>query len=338
MLIGLRYQLKSIRKDKMCIISFFLPVVMAILINFMGSIDISSLGELRFGIVKDTLPLQTEQWLKSYGTVSIYQTENDLISEVKDIKTDMIGVVRDGKGIKTMLYGNEINAIKNVAKTLPEIFILKGDLKDVEVTILPKDSVLKEFQNVFIAMILITAMFMGCTFNAMNIISEKEDGISFINEVLPQSRSKYIIQKVFLGLLCGCLSSMITVFICLDISILDTIMMLLLVVFSAFISSLIGLFIGKLSEGLMVGIVYIKIVMILFIGAPLLIYLLGVDMSGIGNLCYIMPSVATFNGIMEIINGNAIIVKDILILVVHCVAWFMLYMILDKKRKLSFSR
>ncbi|MCC0685891.1 ABC transporter permease [Clostridioides sp. ZZV15-6383] len=337
-MIGLRYQLKSIRKDKMCIISFFLPVVMAILINFMGSIDISSLGELRFGIVKDTLPLQTEQWLKSYGTVSIYQTENDLISEVKDIKTDMIGVVRDGKGIKTMLYGNEINAIKNVAKTLPEIFILKGDLKDVEVTILPKDSVLKEFQNVFIAMILITAMFMGCTFNAMNIISEKEDGISFINEVLPQSRSKYIIQKVFLGLLCGCLSSMITVFICLDISILDTIMMLLLVVFSAFISSLIGLFIGKLSEGLMVGIVYIKIVMILFIGAPLLIYLLGVDMSGIGNLCYIMPSVATFNGIMEIINGNAIIVKDILILVIHCVAWFMLYMILDKKRKLSFSR
>lgn len=131
---------------------------------------------------------------------------------------------------------------------------------------------------------------------------------------------------------------MITVFICLDISILDMIMMLLLVVFSAFISSLIGLFIGKLSEGLMVGIVYIKIVMILFIGAPLLIYLLGVNTSGIGNLCYIMPSVATFNGIMEIVNGNVIIVKDILILVVHCLAWFMLYIILDKKRKLSFSR
>ncbi|WP_236881586.1 hypothetical protein [Clostridioides difficile] len=131
---------------------------------------------------------------------------------------------------------------------------------------------------------------------------------------------------------------MITVFICLDISILDMIMMLLLVVFSAFISSLIGLFIGKLSEGLMVGIVYIKIVMILFIGAPLLIYLLGVNTSGIGNLCYIMPSVATFNGIMEIINGNVIIIKDIVILAVHCVAWFMLYIILDKKRKLSFSR
>ncbi len=35
-----------------------------------------------------------------------------LIREIKDIKTDTIGVVRDGKGIKTVLYGNEINAIK----------------------------------------------------------------------------------------------------------------------------------------------------------------------------------------------------------------------------------
>lgn len=142
---------------------------------------------------------------------------------------------------------------------------------------------------------------------------------------------------MFLGFLCGCLSSMITVFICLDISALDIIMMLLLVVLSTFISSLIGLFIGKLSEGLMVGIIYIKIIMILFIGVPLLIYLLGLDMSGIGNLCYMMPSVATFNGIMGIINRNAIIIKDILILAVHCVVWFMLYMVLDKKRKLSFS-
>ncbi|NMS89586.1 ABC transporter permease [Clostridioides difficile] len=337
-MIGLRYQLKSIRKDKMCIISFFLPVIMAILITFMGRIDISSIGELHFGIVKDTLSIQTEQWLKRYGTVSLYQTENHLMSEIKDIKTNTIGVISDSKGIKTILYGDETNAIKNVGNILPKIFRINEDLKGSEITILPKDSILKEFQNIFIAMILITAMFMGCTFNAMNIISEKEDGIAFINEVLPQSRSQYIIQKVFLGFLCGCLSSMITVFICLNISMLDMIMMLLLVVFSAFISSLIGLFIGKLSEGLMVGIIYIKIIMILFIGAPLLIYLLGIDMSGIGNVCYMIPSVATFNGIMLIINGNSIVVKDIVILILHCIAWFILYMILDKNRKLSFSR
>ncbi|MCC0650527.1 ABC transporter permease, partial [Clostridioides sp. ZZV15-6598] len=220
-MIGLRYQLKSIRKDKMCIISFFLPIVMAVLINIVGTIDISSIGELQFGIVKNTLSTQTEQWLSRYGSVEQYQTENHLISEVKNIKTNTIGVVSNGEAIQTIVYGNEINTIKNVAKMLPKIFRLKGDLENTEVTILPKDNVLKEFQNIFIAMILITAMFMGCTFNAMNIISEKEDGISFINEILPQTRSQYIIQKVFIGFLCGCLSSIVTVFICLRISILD---------------------------------------------------------------------------------------------------------------------
>lgn len=338
MLIGLRYQLKSIRKDKMCIISFFLPIVMAVLINLVGTIDISSIGELQFGTIKDNLSTQTEQWLSRYGSVKQYQTESHLISEVKNIKTNTIGVVSNGKGIQTIVYGNEINAIKNVAKRLPRIFRLKGNLKNTEVTILPKDNVLEEFQNIFIAMILITAMFMGCTFNAMNIISEKEDGISFINEILPQTRSQYIIQKIFIGFLCGCLSSIVTVFICLRISILDMVMMLLLIIFSTFISSLIGLFIGKLSEGLMIGIIYIKLIMILFIGAPLLVYLLGFDIRGIGNLCYIMPSIATFKGIMEIIDGNINVIKEAVVLAVHCIAWFLLYMTLDKRRSLFFSR
>lgn len=338
MLIGLRYQLKSIRKDKMCIISFFLPIVMAVLINIVGTIDISSIGELRFGIIKNTLSIQTEQWLSKYGSVEQYQTKNHLISEVKNIKTNTIGVVSNGEGIQTIVYGDEMNAIKNVAKMLPKIFRLKGSLENTEITILPKDNVLKEFQNIFIAMILITAMFMGCTFNAMNIISEKEDGISFINEILPQTRSQYIIQKIFIGFLCGCLSSIVTVFICLRISILDMVMMLLLIIFSTFISSLIGLFIGKLSEGLMVGIIYIKLIMILFIGAPLLVYLLGFDIRGIGNLCYIMPSIATFKGIMEIIEGNLTVIKEVVILAIHCIVWFLLYMALDKKRNLFFSR
>ena len=37
------------------------------------------------------------------------------------------------------------------------------------------------FQNIFIAATLIVAMFMGCTFNAMNIIEEKESGVALVN-------------------------------------------------------------------------------------------------------------------------------------------------------------
>ncbi len=43
----------------------------------------------------------------------------------------------------------------------------------------------------------------------------------------------------------------------------------------AFVSALIGLFVGRISDGLMVGIVYIKIVMIVFMAVPILYYLAG---------------------------------------------------------------
>ena len=42
-------------------------------------------------------------------------------------------------------------------------------------------------------MTLITAMFMGCTFNAMNIISEKENGVTLVNEILPMTSRQYVI-------------------------------------------------------------------------------------------------------------------------------------------------
>ncbi len=59
-------------------------------------------------------------------------------------------------------------------------------------------------------MTLITAMFMGCTFNAMNIISEKENGVALVNEILPMTSRQYVIQKIFIGFVFGCLSAMVT--------------------------------------------------------------------------------------------------------------------------------
>ncbi len=48
MMKGLVYQLKGVRKDKFCILSFFLPVIVAIALNIAGSIDLSSLGGYYF--------------------------------------------------------------------------------------------------------------------------------------------------------------------------------------------------------------------------------------------------------------------------------------------------
>ena len=55
---GLFYQLKSVWKDKFCMMSFFLPIVVAFALNLIGGIDLSSVAEFHFGVVESDLSAQ----------------------------------------------------------------------------------------------------------------------------------------------------------------------------------------------------------------------------------------------------------------------------------------
>ena len=186
---------------------------------------------------------------------------------------------------KTMIAGDELDIYRQVADTLPALYANQENTEQINVRILERPDILAGMQNIFIAMTLIVAMFMGCTFNAMNIISEKENGIDLVNQILPMTHSQYVIQKIFVGFVCGCLSAVMTVCICFRLSLQRTLLMLVLIILSAFVAALIGLFIGKFSKNLMVGVVYVKIVMIVFMAVPLLSYLLGAN-GLIITLCY----------------------------------------------------
>ena len=78
----------------------------------------------------------------------------------------------------------------------------------------------------------------------------------------------------------------------------------------------------------MVGVVYIKIVMLLFLAVPIVCALIGV--SGLlAVICNIVPSQPAFEGIMALSNGNmGTAMKDTGILAIHCIAWFALYVLL----------
>ena len=167
----------------------------------------------------------------------------------------------------------------------------------------------------------------------MNIISEKEDGVAFINEILPMTPSQYIFQKVVVGFLFGRLSSIVTACICFRLSWQNFGLLLALIVLSSFVAALIGLFIGSLSEGLMIGVVYIKIVMLVFIAVPIVCALIGVS-GPLAVICNIVPSQPAFDGIMALSAGNmGTAIKDIGILAIHCVAWFALYVLISTRRK-----
>ena len=330
---GLIYQLKSVWKDKFCIMSFLLPIIVALALNLIGGIDLSPVAEFHFGVLDSDLPAQTISWLERYGSVSAYETQEELTAAINEPSTNVIGVKAAGDGIQTMVSGDELDLFRQTADTLPTLYMGKEITEQMSVTILERPDMMAGFQNIFISMTLIVAMFMGCTFNAMNMISEKENGVDLVNQILPITQSGYVIQKIFVGFTGGCLSAILTACCYFRLPIKNAFLMLVLIILSAFIAALIGLFIGKFSESFMVGVVYIKIVMIIFMAVPLVSYLLRA--SGlISVICYLVPSSAAFEGIMNLANNiEPMIAKDMLILMAHCIIWFLLYLSISKWQK-----
>ncbi len=329
---GLGYQLKSVLHDRFCLMTFLLPIAAAAALHFAGAIDFTALGELHFGVLEGGLPAQTVTWLERYGTVTAYPAMEELADAVREPSSNLIGVQADGNSIQTIVSGDELAVFRRTADTLPDLFEQRNAAGQTEVHILDRPDLMAGYQDMFIAVTLITAMFMGCTFNAMNIISEKEDGVVFVNEILPMTRSQYILQKLLAGFICGCLSVIMTACICFRLSLQNAVLMLVLIVLSAFAAALTGLFIGRVSNGMMTGVVYIKIVMLIFIAVPILSFLAGISHPLFAAACWLVPSKAAFEGIMDLSAGSGTAaVKDILILSVHCVAWLLLYAGLNQK-------
>lgn len=215
---GLIYQLKSVRKDKFCIMSFLLPIVVAVALNFVGSIDLSSLGEFHFGVTATATTSEVNTWLERYGTVTVYPTQEELIEAINEPSTNLIGVEMANDSIQTILSGDELDMFQQTANTLPALYEQREWAAQASVQVLERPDMMAGYQNIFIAITLIVAMFMGCTFNAMNIISEKEDGVALINEILPMTHRQYMMQKIFVGFVFGCLSAILTAAICFRLS------------------------------------------------------------------------------------------------------------------------
>ena len=257
---GLRCQLKSVLHDKFCLMTFLLPIIVAIALSFAGSIDFTALGQLHFGVQRDDLPAPAIAWLERYGPVTVYPTREALAEAINEPSTNLIGVAADQDGIKTIISGDELEIFRQAAVTLPSLYAQRDAARQATVHILAHPDVMAGFQDMFIAATLIVALFMGCTFNAMNMIAEKEDGVALINAILPMTRRQYLLQKLMVGFICGGLSALITAIICFSLTWQGAVLMLVLIILSAFVAALIGLMIGRASSGLMVGVVYIKTV------------------------------------------------------------------------------
>lgn len=336
---GLKYQFKNICQDKLCILTFLLPIIIGLVINLLSEVSFSSISETEFYVIENDLSYNTIQWLQTNGRVTAFPDMVSLENAIRDPSTQAIGVLRDKNGIKTLLSGDELLINTIIGNTLPNLYLERDKIDLSSVTIISVENKNDALISLFIVITIVTAMFMGCTFNAMSIIGEKEDGIAFINEVLPMTKKEYMIQKIFLGYVGAIISTVLTACICIHITASEVIPLLLLIILSAFVAALIGLFIGYLSSGLMIGIIYIKIIMLLFLAPPILFYLTVPSDSFLYAFSYFFPSSAIFYGLMDILNGQVHkIGVNIIILFTHCLVWLLLFVAIEhnkqyKKRK-----
>lgn len=331
---GIVYQLKNIRRDKMSMLTFLLPVIVGLAIRLISGVSISALGENSFGIVKNNLASETVAWLQSNGRVSEFSDPDDLKSAVNDPASQMIGVLSDGTSIRTLLSGDELEINTVVANTLPRLYLEREVVSAAKIKILPAQNNSDVIKTLMIAITIVTAMFMGCTFNAMNMIGEKEDGITLINEVLPMTNTDFIIQKIFLGFIGGAVTAVLTVCVSMTVDAGQILPLLLIIMLSALIAALIGLFIGHFSNGLMAGIVYIKVVMILFLAPPIVFYLVVPTGSIAYTLSYLLPSSATFYGLMALLNGEKVGL-NLVVLMAHCIVWLTLFLMVRNHNRVK---
>lgn len=330
---NIKYQLKNIRKDKMCIMTFLLPIIVGIAINLLSDFNFQNIGETAFASYKNNLSQETISWLNKNGSFKEYNNLKELNAAINEPSTQVIGVIEENGNISTIISGDELKINKTIAKTLPRLYMDKSSISSIEVNKVDPKSNNDGLKSILISITLVTAMFMGCTFNAMNIISEKEEGIYLINKILPMTSKTYILQKTALGFIGGFISTIITAFICVHLESSQIIPFIIIMVLSTYISALIGLYIGKYSEGLMVGIIYIKIIMILFLAPPIIIYMMVSQNSPIFYLSYLLPSSATFYGLMDLLSGNAQnLLSVIFVLSLHSILWSLMYIFIEKKK------
>jgi hypothetical protein len=83
------------------------------------------------------------------------------------------------------------------ADTLSQLYENRGKEFEYDRTVVPVPNDNDGLKSLLIVITLVTSMFMGCTFNAMNNIAEKEDGVAFINRILPMTTKTYMMQKIF---------------------------------------------------------------------------------------------------------------------------------------------
>ncbi|MDO5715914.1 MAG: ABC transporter permease [Tissierellia bacterium] len=300
-------QLKTVFRDKISILSFLLPIIMAILILNVEFINIKNMEELNFGVIKNELNEKEIQILESIGHINFFKDRKKLYSSINEPNTETIGIIKANNDIQIIISGDESKRHKEISKSIPQILNQELEIDIREEKIEAKSPIL-EFKDIIYSMIILMSLFLGCTFNVMNIVSEIEEGIININRTLPMKFDKFLHHKILLSFIITTVLAMITTIILTNIQLLLKLMVI--IILTSFISAILGLFIANFSDNYIIAITNLKLILTIFIALPIIIYAFFED-SKFSYLFYILPSYPVFQGILKVMNLETIDIEKL---------------------------
>lgn len=329
MLIALKLQLKNIMRDKFVLVSILLPVVLAIVLK---SYTPNVVIESQVAILKDNLTDTTINQIESVAVVEQYSDMTQLRNRILDTKNEVVGIVfDDGAGyFEFMLQGNETTRTKTGVQILAGLINGEITVAEIQTELLTNDN--NDIYYFLMTLTILIALFMGCTFNAFNIVAEKEEGITNIKRILPITLNKDILHKTILGFIGTVVVTLTTISIVLESDIKWWVIILFVLV-SSFAVSILGLFLGSISKNLISIIVNTKVILLLFIFIPAIGFIMPADLEFIRTIFYLIPSFPMFEGLWAILKDGNIIEMFINtgIVGVQAMLAYLLYLLFLKK-------
>ena len=333
MLQGIKLQFKSLRRDKMVWVSGLFIIILAVIIRFYGD---GVVIEQSIGYLENQLSSEQVNALEQVAELQAFKEQAMLERYVLDHRTDLIGILYHAPSdqFRFLLQGNELSTGAEQVAVLNNYLNKRIDVEQVTVEVLENEE--DYVKRLLVTLTILMALFLGAVFNAFNIVAEKEDRIDLVNQILPMSRWKYIIQKSLIGLLASFVLSIITLLIVTGRgSLLGQAILLLLP--GSIMSALLGLYLGLISGEQMEAIVMTKVVLLVFTFVPLIGFLIPEQTGWVKNLFYIFPSYAVFNGILVLTEsraGGGVILNSLIILL-HSMVGLWIYYGLSKGTRFS---
>ncbi|MGO3751683.1 MAG: ABC transporter permease [Peptoniphilaceae bacterium] len=322
---GLKYQFKILVKDKMVIISFLLPIIMAFAVGLITEDSFSSVENVQFVVFEENIEDNTINKLKRYGSVEIVSSIEKLEEKIIEPSDDSIGLALTEENKTIIIAGDETSYIKSIASNLLSMINLENANKIEEIAIDRASDSLASKQ-LFIGLTMLTALFVGCSFNAIVIISEKENGITKVNSILPIKKLDFLIQKIAVAFIGGVFVSLLTWLILkgIDISIIK---IAILIVLASYFSAILGLFIGHFASDFLSAVVFIKFILVFFIAMPITTLLVDSSTILYKVLYVLIPSISVFN-ILNTIEGGirGEFFTGLVIILLHCILWTYIYL------------